>query len=116
MAKKFGGIEWQIGKQIVNGVNYLFIAEDIRSTKNKDKSIVGLVINVPPGEQSVQGVGAKIDRIIESEELAPEIQAAFATAEKTLVGVSYKPVMYIGKQIVRAKIIIFSAMLSLGNP
>ena len=94
---------WYVGKQLVNGVNYLFVAEDIRATKNKDKSIVGLVINVPPGEQSIQGAGAKIDRIIESEELAPEIQTAFATVEKSLCGVSYKPIMYIGRQIVRGE-------------
>lgn len=46
---------WLWGKQLVNGVNYLFIAEDIRSTKNKDKSIVGLIINIPPGEGTVNG-------------------------------------------------------------
>ena len=92
---------WYVGKQLVNGINYLFIAEDIRTTKNKDKSIVGLVVNVPPGEHSMQGEGAKVDRIIESEELAPEVQAAFAAVEKSLIGVSYKPVMYIGSQVVR---------------
>ena len=92
---------WYVGKQTVNGVNHLFIAEDIRMTKNKDKSIVGLVINVPPGEGAVRGEGAKIASIIESEELAPEVQAAFATIEKSLLGVSYKPVLYIGSQVVR---------------
>lgn len=92
---------WYVGKQLVNGTNYLFIAEEIRTTKNQDKHIVGLVINVPPGEHSEQGEGAKVVRIIESEELAPEVQAAFSTVEKGLVGVSYKPVMYIGSQVVR---------------
>lgn len=94
---------WYVGKQTVNGVNHLFIAEDIRSTKNKDKSIVGLVINVPPGENSIKGEGAKVDRIIENEKLAPEIQAAFTTLEKELQGTSYKPVIYIGKQITRGE-------------
>ena len=94
---------WYVGKQTVNGVNHLFIAEDIRSTKNKDKSIVGLIINVPPGEHAVQGAGAKIDRIIESEKLAPEIQNAFTTVEKGLTGVSFKPVVYIGKQVARGE-------------
>ena len=92
---------WYVGKQLVNGTNYLFIAEEIRTTKNQDKHIVGLVINVPPGEHSAQGESAKVVRIIESEELAPEVQAAFSTVEKGLVGVSYKPVMYIGSQVVR---------------
>ncbi len=42
--------------------NYLFIAENIRTTKNKDKSIVGLIINIPPDEGSIKGEGAKIVR------------------------------------------------------
>ena len=92
---------WYVGKQLVNGTNYLFIAEEIRTTKNQDKHIVGLVINVPPGEHSTQGEGAKVVNIIESEELSPEVQAAFADAEKHLIGVSYKPVLYIGSQVVR---------------
>lgn len=92
---------WYIGQQIVNGTNHLFIAEDIRTTKNKDMYIVGLVINVPPGEHATQGEGARVVRIIESEELQPEVQAAFADAEKHLLGVSYKPILYIGSQVVR---------------
>ena len=94
---------WYVGKQVVNGVNHLFIAEDIRTTKNKDKSIVGLVINVPPGEHAMQGEGAKVERIIESAELSPEIQTAFTAVEKPLCGISLKPVVYIGKQIVRGE-------------
>lgn len=92
---------WYVGKQTVNGVNHLFVAEDIRATKDKNKHIVGLVINVPPGEGAEQGKGAKIASIIESEELDADVQAAFATIEKSLIGVSYKPVMYIGSQVVR---------------
>ena len=94
---------WYVGKQTVNGVNYLFIAEDIRTTKNKDKSIVGLVINVPPGENSIKGEGAKVVRIIESAELTPEIQTAFTAVEKPLCGISLKPVIYLGKQIARGE-------------
>ena len=94
---------WYVGNQTVNGVNYLFIAEDIRTTKNKDKSIVGLVINVPPGENSIKGEGAKVVRIIESAELTPEIQTAFTAVEKPLCGISLKPVIYLGKQIVRGE-------------
>ena len=94
---------WYVGKQTVNGVNHLFIAEDIRATRSKDKSIVGLVINVPPGEGSIKGEGAKIARIIESEELPEDVRLAFETVVKGLVGVGYKPVMYIGKQAVRGE-------------
>lgn len=94
---------WYVGKQLVNGTNYFFIAEDIRSTKNKDKSIVGLIINVPLGEHAMQGVGAKIVRIIESEKLSEEVEIAFAEVVKELKGVSYKPVVYIGKQVARGE-------------
>ena len=94
---------WYWGKQTVNGVNHLFVAEDIRSTKNKDKSIVGLVINVPPGEGSIRGEGAKIVRVIDGEKLKEEVEIAFQEVVKELKGMSYKPVMYIGKQIVRGE-------------
>ena len=94
---------WLWGKQVVNGVNYLFIAEDIRSTKNKDKSIVVLVINIPPGEGAIKGEGAKIVRIIENEKLSEPVELAFTEAIKGLCGVSYKPVVYMGKQIVRGE-------------
>lgn len=94
---------WLWGKQLVNGVNYLFIAEDIRTTKNKDKSIVGLVINIPPGEGAIKGEGAKIVRVIESEKLSDDVGLAFDEVVKELKGVSYKPVAYFGKQIVRGE-------------
>lgn len=92
---------WYVGKQTVNGVNHLFIAEDIRATKSKNKAIVGLVINIPPGENAFKGNGAKIVKIIESEELPEEVQLAFETATKGLCGVGYKPIVYVGKQIAR---------------
>lgn len=90
-----------VGKQTVNGVNHLLICEEIRTTKGKGKMIVGLVINVPPGEGSIRGEGAKAVNIIEEADLSPEVQAAFDTAEKQLVGVGYKPIAYVGSQVVR---------------
>lgn len=92
---------WYVGKQLVNGVNHFFIAEDVRVTKNKDKAIIGLVINIPPGEGSIKGEGAKVVKIIESEELPEDVQIAFDTVTKGLCGVGYKPVAYVGKQTVR---------------
>lgn len=94
---------WLWGKQPVNGVNYFFIAEDIRATKNKDKSIVGLIINIPPGEGAVRGEGAKIVRIIEDEKLSEEVELAFKEVVQELRGMSYKPVAYMGKQVVRGE-------------
>ena len=92
---------WYVGKQVVNGVNHLLIAEDIRATAKKDKGIVAIVVNVPPGDGAAKGEGAKIARIIEEEALAEGVQLAFDTVTKGLVGASYKPVCYIGKQVVR---------------
>lgn len=94
---------WLWGKQPVNGVNYLFIAEDIRTTKNKDKSIVGLVINIPPGEGAIKGDGAKIVRVIETDKLSEQVELAFNDVVKELRSVSYKPVIYLGKQTVRGE-------------
>ena len=94
---------WLWGKQPVNGVNYLLIAEDIRTTKNKDKSIVGLIINIPPGEGAIKGEGAKIVRVIDNEKLDEEVELAFTEVTKELKGMSYKPVMYLGKQPVRGE-------------
>lgn len=94
---------WIWGKQVTNGVNYLLIAEDIRSTKNKDKSIVGLVINIPPGEGAIKGDGAKIVRVIDGEKLPETVELAFNDVVKELRGVSYKSVIYLGKQTVRGE-------------
>ena len=94
---------WLWGKQLVNGVNYLFIAEDIRTTKNKDKSIVGLIINIPPSEGAFKGEGAKIVRVIETEKLSEEVEIAFNEVVKELKGVAYKPVIYLGKQPVKGE-------------
>ncbi len=94
---------WLWGKQLVNGVNYLFIAEDIRTTKNKDKSIVAIIINIPPGEGAMKGEGAKIVRVIESEKLSEDVELAFNEIVKELKGVAYKPVIYLGKQIVKGE-------------
>ena len=94
---------WYVGKQVVNGVNHLFIAEEIRVTKNRDKHIVGLVINVPPGENAAKGEGAKVERIIESEELPAGVEEAFLSVSKSILGVGYTSVMYLGKQTVKGE-------------
>lgn len=92
---------WYVGKQVVNGINHFLICEQVRATKNKDKGIVGLVINIPPGEGAMKGEGASVVKIIEEEKLPADVRAAFETAAKSLVGVSYKAVAYIGRQVVR---------------
>lgn len=90
---------WTVGKQVVKGLNYLVIAKEIRSTKDKDVMIVGLVINIPPG--SIGGKDAKVVEIIEEAKLEDEVKIAFETATKQLLGVSYKAIAFAGKQITR---------------
>lgn len=90
---------WYVGHQLVNGTNHFLICKEIRSTKNKNTCIVGLVLNIPAGK--VGGENATIVEIIEEAKLAPEIQTAFDIAEKQLIGISYKPIAYIGSQVVR---------------
>lgn len=92
---------WYVGKQVVNGVNHFFIAEEIRATKDRDTAIVGIIINIPPGEGAIKGEGAKIVRIIEEEKLASEVQASFETVTKSLIGTSYKAIAYLGSQVVK---------------
>jgi hypothetical protein len=89
---------WYIGKQVVNGINYFFIAKEVRITKTHNESIVAIVINVPPGSN---GEGSKIVRVIEEMvDAPPEAEVAFAVATKTLIGATYKPVLYVGEQVV----------------
>ena len=92
---------WYVGSQVANGKNHLFLCKEIRATANKDTSIVGLVINVPPSEKASQGDGAKVVRIIEEADLPEDLRCVFFCCEQNLVGVSYKPLFYVGSQIVK---------------
>lgn len=86
--------------QVVNGVNHYLLCKDIRATKDKDVSIVVLVVNIPPG--SVGGKNASIVRIVEEETNVPEeIRLVFDKAVKQLMGVGYKLLVYVGKQVVK---------------
>ena len=90
-----------VGKQAVNGMNHMLICEEIRTTKNRSKAIVALIINIPPGEGAARGENARVVRIIEEADMPENVQAIFSAAEKQLAGVSYKPVAYIGSQVVK---------------
>ena len=90
---------WYVGTQVVNGINHILVCKEIRSTKDKDTCIVVLVINIPPN--SIGGKGAKLVQIIEEADLPQDVYANFKKATQMLLGVSYKPVAYVGKQVVR---------------
>lgn len=89
---------WYVGTQLVNGVNHMLICKEIRTTRTQNQMIVAMVINIPPAGSDK---GPQIVEIIEEAKLAPELQAYFDTAVKGLCGVNYKPVAYIGSQVVR---------------
>ena len=86
---------------MIGGKNHLFIVKEVRSTKDKNTSIVGLVINVPPSKDAFKGENAKIVEIIEEAKLSQEIQYIFDKAMQNLIGVGYTPLFYIGHQIVK---------------
>ena len=91
---------WYVGYQIVNGKNHLFLCKEVRVTKNRDTKIVGLVINTPPSKNN-DGSGSRVARIIEEADLSKELKIIFESATKSLIGVGYRPLFYIGKQVVR---------------
>ncbi len=89
-----------LATQVVNGTNHYVLSKDIRATKDKDTSIVVLVINMPPG--SIGGKNAQIVRIIEEETNVPEdIKLIFEKATKQLIGVGYKMLLFVGTQVVK---------------
>lgn len=92
---------WYIGSQVVKGKNHLFLAKEIRATKHQNTSIVGLLINVPPHKGAFTGEGATVVKIIEEAQLSDELACIFKTATQSLVGVSYKPLFYVGHQVVK---------------
>jgi hypothetical protein len=88
-----------VGTQVVNGVNYMFIAKQILATETKDTNIVMLVINIPAGDAT--GAQAQIVEVIDEATLPPEVQDAFDGAVGPLHGVNYDPLLYVGNQVVK---------------
>ena len=91
---------WYVGKQIVNGTNYLLICKELRTTKDRQQMIVGLVVNLPI-KKPAGGSGASIVEIIEEASLPQDVKYVFDVAAGQLLGVNYKPIVYVGKQVVR---------------
>lgn len=86
---------WYVGKQLVNGTNYFLLCRQIRATRERDVAIVGVVLNV-----SNEG-RASIVEIIDECALPGGVQEAFDAEMHRLLGVRYKPIAYIGSQVVR---------------
>lgn len=100
---------WLVADQIVNGTNYLLIAEAVRTTLKADKRIVAIIVNIPAG--SFDGEGAKIVEVIEDDELVegtdPEdkvkeyFDSVIEPAGEKLTGVGITPVLYMGKKVTK---------------
>lgn len=92
---------WYVGYQIVNGKNHFFLCKEVRSTKNQDTHMVGVIINVPPHHGTFKAEDVKIVEIIEEAKLDTELEKYFKEATEKLVGVQYKPLVYVGSQLVK---------------
>ena len=88
-----------VGRQVVNGVNHLFIARELRSTRKQQQMVVALVINIPAGD--LTGEKTTVVNIIEETDLPADVRSAFDSATSQIVGVSYKPLAYVGSQVVK---------------
>jgi hypothetical protein len=86
-----------IGTQVVNGINYMFIAKETLSDKDKTTNIVLWVINIPAGD--ITGEKAEQVEVISEATLPPEVEDAFDAAIGQLTGVNYTPLLYIGHQV-----------------
>ena len=92
-----------VAQQLVNGINYLVIAEQTLITKDPVKHIVGIIINVP---FNMTGEGSKIVRIITKDEpeVPEDILALFNSATSKLLGSEHSPILFLGSQIVSGTI------------
>lgn len=89
---------WYVGNQLVNGMNHIFIARQIVANKDQDVFICKLVVNIPAG--SVGGKGAKVVSITTEADLDRDLDLLFKNTAGKLVGVGYKPIMFVGTQVV----------------
>ena len=91
---------WYIGKQLVNGMKYMFVMEQTRATREINKRIVVVTFVVPPVQSD--GTQPPIDiKRVDSEVILPEeVALAFDTVTKQLLGVNYRPIAFVGKQLV----------------
>lgn len=87
-----------VAQQLVNGINYLIIAEQTLVVKEPVKHIVALIVNVP---FNMTGEGSKIVRVIDTDnpEVPAGVIALFESAKK-LLGTSHKPLCFLGSQVV----------------
>lgn len=94
---------WIVGDQVVNGVKYYLVCKQIRATKNSDVAIVNVVLYIPPIKSDGTRDKARVEKIIEEADLDSELSTIFRTAT-SIVGVGYKALAYVGKQVVNGTV------------
>lgn len=92
---------WYVGKQLVNGVNYTFICKQVRATREIHTRIITLTLNIPPVTTTDPERKAKIVSISSEVNLPDEVAPLFDVITKNLVGVNYRPIAYVGSQVVK---------------
>lgn len=85
---------WYMGTQLVNGMNHAVVC-----SRNNASEIVLVIINIPPN--SVGGKGASVVSITDSADLFGTLGQIFTEALNGLVGVTYKPIAFLGEQVVK---------------
>ena len=88
---------WWLGTQLVNGTNYILLVKEVRITKNMSQSIVLMKINVPLKDD---GSHASIVEITEEAQMGEELKLVFENGTRGICGASYKPLAYVGHQLV----------------
>ena len=90
---------WYYGRQLVKGYNHMVACIQSKGGLNK---VAVVIINIPPG--SVGGKGAKVEEIALKANLYGDLNEAFEEVlapPNGLLGVTYKPVAYLGSKVTK---------------
>ncbi len=88
---------WYLGTQVVNGMNHVLLVREVRTTKDQYQTIVVMKINIPNGDD---GSHATIVDITEEANLSDDLKLIFSNATRGICGATYKPLAYVGHQLV----------------
>lgn len=100
---------WLVGKQIVNGTNYMLVCKVTRTTRENKPFIAVVIINFPPG--SIGGKGASVVSVIEDTDLVEgvpleegeNLKKYFEEVTGQLKGVGFTSLVYVGYKITKGK-------------
>ena len=106
--EKFGGSYqpvYYVGTQVVNGTNYMLIAERSKQISGgksiKDFAII--VINIPAGDVRAEKASKVYEKDATDFILRDEIEIGFKKATAGFTDVNHKPLLELGEQMVKGK-------------